>query len=246
MTSEPDPPALTKEEEEEEGSLGDLLEDFTALLVRVCTTPESTPRSLLAWLESRDVETRRLALLRSMPCSRGIDVSSGSDGDWFALTHVQRWFFGLDLRDPSHFNQTVLLRAARPVQRPALAAALDVVAAKHPALRHRFGRAAGGPWMQREASREECGAGGASGLSVIEVATTETEGATSGEAGSSPLALAVLALHKSLDLGSGPLFRAAVVVGLDAPERPVVVVVVHHLVMDGISQVMQGAVRKPS
>ncbi|RSD12022.1 non-ribosomal peptide synthetase [Amycolatopsis eburnea] len=69
------------------------------------------------------------------------------------LTPIQRWFFDSEPANPAHFNQSVLVELAGPVDEEALRQALDAVLAHHDALRLRFERTPDG-WTQHNAPVE--------------------------------------------------------------------------------------------
>ncbi|WP_370963939.1 non-ribosomal peptide synthase/polyketide synthase [Amycolatopsis sp. cg9] len=69
------------------------------------------------------------------------------------LTPIQQWFFDGEPANPAHFNQSVLVELAGPVDEEALRQALDAVIAHHDALRLRFERTGDG-WTQHNAPVE--------------------------------------------------------------------------------------------
>ncbi len=137
------------------------------------------------------------------------------------LTPAQRWFFSHALPEPGHWNQSLVLEAAGPVDPAALERALAAVLAQHDSLRLRFRRTPDG-WSQAYA------ADGAWPLERVELAGVAD----------ADLADAMrehgAAIQAGLDLEHGPLARAAL---FDrGPERPArLLLAVHHLVVDGVS-----------
>ncbi|WP_406181075.1 condensation domain-containing protein [Streptomyces sp. NBC_01006] len=136
------------------------------------------------------------------------------------LAPVQQWFFDLEPAERSHWNQAVLLRTTRVVDRAALAVALRSVALHHTVFRHRFTRPTAGAaprqWYDPEG---------------VAVHLVEEECARAPEDVAEEL-------HASLDLEKGPLFAAAV---FPAPADGAgagtvhVLLVAHHLVIDFVS-----------
>ncbi|MGH9361841.1 MAG: amino acid adenylation domain-containing protein, partial [Thermoanaerobaculia bacterium] len=134
------------------------------------------------------------------------------------LTPIQRRFFELDLPNPHHWNQSILLEVARPLVMPRLAAALSRLLAHHDALRLRFhGRAAGWEQVLAEPS-------GAVPLSWLDLSALP-EGVRS-----DAVERAAAALQGSLHLSAGPLLRLAWFdCGAGRPGR--LLLIAHHLVV---------------
>jgi len=59
------------------------------------------------------------------------------------LTPIQHWFFELDLAEPHHFNQAVMIRLAQPLELDELRESVRHVVRHHDALRLRFHRQSG-------------------------------------------------------------------------------------------------------
>ncbi|HEX4953894.1 MAG TPA: amino acid adenylation domain-containing protein [Thermoanaerobaculia bacterium] len=137
------------------------------------------------------------------------------------LMPIQHWFFELDLAHPEHWNQAALLSVPADTPVSALAGALDQLVVHHDALRLRFTRGSAG-WQSFNAATAEVGlvTFDLAGLSPQEQ-RRQIETAGGG-------------LHASLDLDSGPLFRSALFeLGPQRGRR--LLLVAHHLVIDGIS-----------
>ncbi|MFM0609408.1 amino acid adenylation domain-containing protein [Paraburkholderia sediminicola] len=143
------------------------------------------------------------------------------------LTPIQAAFFDKHPHGLGHWNQAVLLEVRDALDPAALEGALQQWVARHDALRLRFERDAGVPdgsancaprWRQRVAPIET-----AALLQHIPLAPQTWE---------ADLATAGAALHRSLDLRHGPLLRAAY---FDAGEQRRLLIVIHHLVVDGVS-----------
>ncbi|MEU7788012.1 non-ribosomal peptide synthase/polyketide synthase [Amycolatopsis sp. NPDC049159] len=126
------------------------------------------------------------------------------------LTPIQQWFFASEPANPAHFNQSVLVELAGPVDEEALRQALDEVIAHHDALRLRFERTADG-WTQHNAPVE---AGAA--LRVVPAADLER---------------AADEAQASFDLAHPPQLRAL----LSDDDDPRLFLAAHHLVVDAVS-----------
>ncbi|HEX2078177.1 MAG TPA: condensation domain-containing protein, partial [Longimicrobium sp.] len=138
------------------------------------------------------------------------------------LTPIQRWFFAQELADPHHHNQALLLSVDRSVDLAALTEALRHLPRHHDALRLRFART-DGEWQQFHAPGGEALPCEFRDLTGV----PEAERSAALEAGCGEL-------QASLDLTAGPLARAAVFdLGAGRPRR--LLIVVHHLVVDGVS-----------
>jgi hypothetical protein len=240
--------------------LARLLATFVALFRKICAAPLATPCALRKWLLYHDqVRTPALAQLKflgHLGSQLSVEAAEGPS-DWFPLTPVQRWFFGLNLAEPNHFNQCILLRneGALHIDPVRVAAALRVVLGRHSALCHRFARVGPGgalpnvhvaakvpneprhwgrgfvenEWAQRVAPLEEV---------LSQCVVVEEFDIGSASCLHSTVAAAVLKVQKSIDIEKGPLLRCALIrtyrEGCSAEQ--IVAVVVHHLVMDGVSQ----------
>ncbi|HEU4323869.1 MAG TPA: amino acid adenylation domain-containing protein [Roseiflexaceae bacterium] len=138
------------------------------------------------------------------------------------LTPVQRRFFEQRLTAPQHFNQSMVLHVAAALQAEPLAEAIGQLFAHHDALRMRYTRTAEGWQQEGQTALPDAP------LTVVdlrEVPPAEREARFAEQAA---------AIQRSLDLQDGPVARFALFeAGPDAPRR--LLVVVHHLVMDGVS-----------
>ncbi|GHE06681.1 non-ribosomal peptide synthetase [Streptomyces alanosinicus] len=137
-------------------------------------------------------------------------------GETVELTPVQRQFFSLDLPNPSHWNQNVLIRVEAGLPWSRFETAARSAFAGRDVLQYRYRRTADG-WQQTYV-------GGAPAVTVEEVVPTAT--------GADPLDGAVRAANATLDIGDGPLAKAVLIRG---PEADHVLLVAHHLVVDAVS-----------
>jgi non-ribosomal peptide synthase protein (TIGR01720 family) len=136
------------------------------------------------------------------------------------LTPIQHWFFGHELPNPHHYNQ-----AFRFELTPAALAVLDeawiALQQHHDALRFRYARTDEG-WLQT-ATRVDT-AGHVSTIDLRAVPASSRMRLEEAVAAS---------VQASLHLENGPVARALVVHAADTP--PHVLIVLHHLVVDGVS-----------
>ncbi|MDQ2586489.1 non-ribosomal peptide synthase/polyketide synthase [Saccharothrix yanglingensis] len=145
-----------------------------------------------------------------------VEVASDADrapvvGD-VPLTPIQHWFLHSGRRSPHHFNQSHLVELDPAVDVEALRRALRALVAHHDALRLRF-TAVDGVWRQRNED-----------LSAVTDVLTVVAGDDRAEEVADEV-------HASFDLAAGPLFRAVLFTG----DRPRLLLVAHHLVVDGVS-----------
>jgi amino acid adenylation domain-containing protein/non-ribosomal peptide synthase protein (TIGR01720 family) len=139
------------------------------------------------------------------------------------LTAAQRWLLSHDLRAPHHFNQSVLVELAQPVQPAALELALAALGRHHRVFGLRYHRTAAG-WRQELAPAQPIP------LAIVDLAGVLTSTAAADR--ERVRADRVAAANAELDLGAAPLARAVLFRG-DGPDR--LLLVVHHLVVDGVS-----------
>ncbi len=134
------------------------------------------------------------------------------------LTPIQRWFFDQDFGRPQHWNQGVVLECRSALDSEQLRQSLLEVVAHHEALRLRFaGRGS-------ECRQHVADAASAAVLEVVQLGEALTGAAVERIASD---------LHQRLDFERGPVLRAAYVTDLEGASR--LLVVAHHLVVDGMS-----------
>ncbi|MEQ1862554.1 MAG: amino acid adenylation domain-containing protein [Chthoniobacteraceae bacterium] len=121
------------------------------------------------------------------------------------LTPIQRWFFEHEFDDQNHWNQALTFNLATPIPHEELDRAVQSVARRHAAFHLRFTRHGDG-WHQHLAASP--------GVECETLAHADEAAA-----------------HAALDITTGPLLR--VVQSLEPSPR--VLIVAHHLVMDGVS-----------
>ncbi|MFI9050850.1 amino acid adenylation domain-containing protein [Streptomyces sp. NPDC053427] len=137
------------------------------------------------------------------------------------LTPIQRWFFRTHRKAPHHFNQALHLELTPGTDPEALAGAVAAVVAHHDALRLRYERTGAG-WRQRNLAEDKTVTLDRHDLSALPAEAHETA-----------MAEVTDALQTGFDLSAGPLIRFAL---FELPaEQAQLVVIAHHLVMDGVS-----------
>ena len=156
---------------------------------------------------------RSLALVASFEQAALIDQGPVS-GD-VILTPVQHAFFAQAIPARQHWNQSLLLTPREALEPARLAAALTQVINHHDALRLRFVQQADG-WQQNHAA------------AVTDSVLWQSRASSDAE-----LAALCDEAQRSLDLEHGPLLRAALITLADGTQR--LLLVVHHLVVDGVS-----------
>lgn len=138
------------------------------------------------------------------------------------LTPIQHWFFEQNLKEQHHWNQAFLFETPADMDADLLQTALQLVLARHESFRLRFRRTPQG-WEQSYDAEVGSIAIVRKDLSELSRAAQET-------------ALVELAesLQPSLDIGAGPVVRTAhVSLGRESEGR--LLMIVHHLVIDGVS-----------
>ncbi|WP_103352222.1 non-ribosomal peptide synthetase [Amycolatopsis sp. CA-128772] len=126
------------------------------------------------------------------------------------LTPIQRWFFATGHHD--HFTMSTLAELDPDVDVPALETALAAVLARHDALRTRFTRVGDG-WRQEFRPDAE--------VPVLRRVSDVDSSVVAAEA------------RASLSVEDGPLVAPALITSPGQPPR--LLLVVHHLVVDGVS-----------
>lgn len=147
-----------------------------------------------------------------------VAVEADQEAWWGEVTPtpIIRFFFDLNLPKSYHFNQTLLLRAAQRVQTAALQAAIAALVTHHDMLRaivrgeHMYVRKVGEPglydWEQMDFTEDE------DYVNKIEDICRMRQ--------------------RGIQLNSGPLLK---VVLFNTPDYDAVLMVCHHLVVDGVS-----------
>ena len=130
------------------------------------------------------------------------------------LSPIQAFFFQGSLKDKHHMNQSVLLYSKKALSEEGIQAALDKIMLHHDALRMVFWQGFES-WIQENKGKEQT-----CPLEVIEVADDKTYTAHCER------------IQSTIDLEKGPLFKAVL---FRLPEEDRLLLVAHHLVIDGVS-----------
>ncbi|MFD9739332.1 amino acid adenylation domain-containing protein [Umezawaea sp. NPDC059074] len=133
------------------------------------------------------------------------------------LTPIQRWLFATNTDRPEHFNQALTAELVDDIDVEALRRALTALLEHHDALRMQFERTPSG-WRQHNAPVEP-----AEVLTVHPSSTSDPE----------QIEAIAASVHAGIDLTTGPLLNAALLHRVD--QRPLLLLAVHHLVVDGVS-----------
>jgi amino acid adenylation domain-containing protein/non-ribosomal peptide synthase protein (TIGR01720 family) len=146
------------------------------------------------------------------------------------LTPIQQWFFKHELRHPDRWNQAIVLEVDPRVAANILERALQLAAAEHDAFRLRYARQDGRP-TQRLAAPEEC----VDLLPCVVAAAPDGTPPATREALERWIGSLAEDAQAGLDLARGPLARAVIFPSPAEGVRSHLLVVAHHLVIDGVS-----------
>ncbi|HWW74990.1 MAG TPA: condensation domain-containing protein, partial [Pyrinomonadaceae bacterium] len=161
-------------------------------------------------------------LAQVAPERRTIKAEQGIVTGRAPLTPIQRWFFEGRSPDPHHCNQSVLLLAAGRLDARLAEETIHHLLLHHDALRARFD-------LNGDEPRMEIGGGGFQvPFSVRDLSRLEAADARAA------LTADAERQQRSLHLSEGPLLRAVLYrMGHGEPDR--LLLVIHHLVVDGVS-----------
>ncbi|WP_448651634.1 amino acid adenylation domain-containing protein [Pseudomonas fluorescens] len=134
------------------------------------------------------------------------------------LLPIQHAFFADEIPQREHWNQSVVLQPHQRLEVPVLVAALEALIVHHDALRTTFAQGANG-WNAAYRGAQQHQAEQVLWQTTLN--TVEELEALGEEA------------QRSLDLSQGPLLRAVLVGMADGSQR--LLLVIHHLVVDGVS-----------
>ncbi len=137
------------------------------------------------------------------------------------LLPIQRWFFERGFAEPARWNMAVALDARGPLDPGAARGAARALLDHHDALRARFERGEGG-------RRQVIDPPGVRDAEVTQLS------AAAGESREEAVARCADLLNRRLDLEKGPVVRFGIV-GIGAEPGSTLVLVAHHLVVDGVS-----------
>ncbi|MCA1682207.1 MAG: condensation domain-containing protein, partial [Actinobacteria bacterium] len=139
-----------------------------------------------------------------------------------ALTPIQQWLFETNPGCPEHFDQSVLVELTEGLDEQALRQALDAVIEHHDALRMQF-EYVDGQWRQNNMP-----------VKPVDVLQRHNLSEVWSEGQTAAMMQVADEMHSGFDLHRPPLMRA-VLFDLGVGQRPVLLVAVHHLVVDGVS-----------
>ncbi|HEY2168543.1 MAG TPA: condensation domain-containing protein, partial [Candidatus Angelobacter sp.] len=137
------------------------------------------------------------------------------------LTPIQRWFFEQELPEPHHYNQALMLEVKSPLKVKVLEKAFQALWANHHALRMRFQRTEQG-W--RQASSEAIGHQMMRSVFLSSLRENHAK----------EIEMAATEAQQSLDLEAGDLMRAVYFDGGSGSPHHLLIVI-HHLAVDGVS-----------
>ncbi len=138
------------------------------------------------------------------------------------FTPIQHWFFEQNFPNPQHWNQSLMFITPRPLNPIHLRSAVSDLLVQHDALRLRY---TNGPlgWQQIYAADNEEVPFEVVNLSLLNEAQQ-----------ADAIETYIADQQRSLNLSTGPLIRVVYfVLGADRPGQ--LLIVIHHLVVDGIS-----------
>ena len=151
--------------------------------------------------------------------ARPIVAEQGAVVGSVPLTPVQHWFFEQSLIDSHHHNQSVLLRCERRMDPSLLERAFAHLMESHDALRLRFR-------VDEGAVQQESAAPGQVSFTRLDLRDTPPDQRETA------LERAVCECQAGLALDSGPIARAC---HIDLGDTGRLLIVVHHLAVDGVS-----------
>jgi amino acid adenylation domain-containing protein/non-ribosomal peptide synthase protein (TIGR01720 family) len=140
------------------------------------------------------------------------------------LTPIQQWFFEQELQDPHHFNQAVMLAVRHELDQEILEKVVAGLMRHHDALRMRFRRDSAGQWQEQNGLREDS----KTVVDRVDLSRIDEDCRTK------ELERLAGEWQASLNLESGPLLRF-VLFDLGPKKAQRLLVVIHHLVVDGVS-----------
>ncbi len=154
-----------------------------------------------------------------------IEAEQGAVTGMSPMTPIQRHFFSLDLAQPAHYNQAFML-AVPSLDAASLERAVAALMDHHDQLRAVFQPLPEGGWRQE-----------IKGPGLQAPCTTVDLSALAEEARRAAIETAAQEAQRSFDLSSGPLLRVVYFSGLgdDGSHPDRLLIVAHHLVIDGVS-----------
>lgn len=148
--------------------------------------------------------------------------SSRTTGDVVPMAPLQEWFFSRHPAQPSYFNQSMAFRVQAPLTFELAEEFVNQTIAAHDAFGLRFERVGPDAWRQVTCHPAR--------VAIQQVDLSEVHPGRRPEA----VEEASERLHRSLDITCGRTVAAALI-DRGAREHPLLVLVAHHLVIDGVS-----------
>ncbi|MBT9099799.1 amino acid adenylation domain-containing protein [Methylovulum psychrotolerans] len=174
------------------------------------------PRQIL---ECQTIE----ALAKVIGYANAVQADQGVITGEVPLTPIQRWFFAQAYTNPNHWNQAVLLDVKQPINPTLLAGVVQRLLGQHDVLRGHFYQD-DGVWQQLLPETAD---------SACEIISADLS-SLAGNGWQAALAEQATHWQCSLNLSHGPMVRVVCFdCGQDVGSR--LLVIVHHLVMDGVS-----------
>jgi non-ribosomal peptide synthase protein (TIGR01720 family) len=173
-----------------------------------------TPRMLF---QHPTIAELSLLTSESAPVVAQQDAVSGE----VELTPIQRWLFEQEMESPDHYNQSLLLELDAGTDLDSLQKAIDKLTQHHDALRMSY-RKEGALWRQENLSHSQ-------GVKIRLIDVSGVERDKRAEA----LEEEATKVQQSLSLAEGRVMAVAHVDMGEQGER--LLVVIHHLVVDGVS-----------
>ncbi|MGE7955442.1 non-ribosomal peptide synthase/polyketide synthase [Pseudomonas sp. NPDC089530] len=150
--------------------------------------------------------------------AEGLVIDQAALSGELLLLPIQQAFFEDEIAERHHWNQSVVLRTHERLDPALLTQALQALLVQHDALRSQF-VADGAGWQASYRPAEQHQADRVLWQSTLQ--------------GVEELAALGEEAQRSLDLGAGPLLRAVLAELADGSQR--LLLVIHHLVVDGVS-----------
>ena len=151
-----------------------------------------------------------------------VEAEQGEVTGEVALIPIQEWFFDQELPERHYWNQTVLVSVNEKLEKENLDGAIGALLKHHDALRTRYERE-GGEWRAYQTGYE----------TMPEVAWVDLSKGGKEEQ-KKRIEESAAEYQRSLNLAEGPMMRV-VYYDLGEGERDRLLMVAHHLVIDGVS-----------
>ncbi|WP_420831014.1 amino acid adenylation domain-containing protein [Nodularia sphaerocarpa] len=145
------------------------------------------------------------------------------------MTPIQYWFFEQELVNQHHFNQVVFLESSEKLQQEVLVEVINKLLLHHDTLRCQFGGVDCFAQRRKDA-KEEIG-GEIADLGNVPLVCCDLSGLSESQQ-DRVIGELIVEVQASLDISFAPLLR---VVHFDLGEVSRLLIIIHHLVVDGVS-----------